>query len=315
MVRVRVRGDNPVRWALVMVVLAVFLAGQVLSGPPAVAVTIQIHPIEAVYTMPGPIATTTEVVAGQAGTGQYQVFRPASYEMLWFRSPIVAWGDGTNAIPEHYSALLNHFASYGFTVIAPISRNAGSGVAIAAAARYLVDRNSDAASIYHDRLDVHRIAAVGHSQGGGGAVRAAASNPALISTVMTFSLPDPAWVSVNPGCVTRQACSYDTAALTQPVFLVGTHGLVDSLIASVATERTFFQRAPGHAALGLLQDSAGASADHTTVQDNDRPIGLFGYATAWLCAQLRDDSWAATAFSGSDPELVGNSNWPGSAVK
>lgn len=43
--------------------------------------------------------------------------------------------------------------------------------------------------------------------------------------------------------------------------------------------------------------------------------GELGYATAWLAYQLRGDPIAAAAFTGTRPELVSNSNWPGSAVK
>jgi hypothetical protein len=43
--------------------------------------------------------------------------------------------------------------------------------------------------------------------------------------------------------------------------------------------------------------------------------GLLGYATAWLEYELRGDATAARAFTGAHPELVANTNWPGSAAK
>jgi hypothetical protein len=45
------------------------------------------------------------------------------------------------------------------------------------------------------------------------------------------------------------------------------------------------------------------------------PAGELGYATAWLEYQLRGDATAAGAFTGAHPELVSNTNWPGSATK
>ena len=47
-----------------------------------------------------------------------------------------------------------------------------------------------------------------------------------------------------------------------------------------------------------------------------RTVGRFlGYATAWLEYQLRGNATAAGAFTGAHPELVSNTNWPGSATK
>jgi hypothetical protein len=52
-----------------------------------------------------------------------------------------------------------------------------------------------------------------------------------------------------------------------------------------------------------------------TGSSGGNPGGELGYSTAWLAYQLRSDPTAAAAFTGTNPELVSNSNWPGSAVK
>lgn len=265
--------------------------------------------VEATYSAAGPYATTTVL------SGAYRLYYPSNYAALGFASPIVTWGNGTNATPDMYSKLLTQFASYGFTVIASTLTNTGSGNEIAAGAQYLVTQNSTAGSTFQGHLDVNHIAAVGHSQGAGGATRAATNNPTLITTLMTFSLPNTTWVGSNPNCPTAADCMYNPALLTQPTFLIGTHGLTDLIIASPATETAFYNSISGHAALGLIQNSQGSGADHNTIQDANKPGGFFGYATAWLEYQLRGDTVAAGAFSGTNPELVSNTNWPGSAAK
>jgi pimeloyl-ACP methyl ester carboxylesterase len=189
-------------------------------------------PVEADYSSAGRYVTTTQVVADPARGARYQLFRPADYSTLGFLSPIVTWGDGTDATPTQYSALLDHLASYGLTVIAPDQRNTGSGDEMAAAARYLIAQAGTAGSAFKGHLDVDRVAAAGHSQGAGGAVRAATGNPGLIDTVVTFSLPSTRWVMANADCPTKSECVFDVARLSQPVFLVGTHGVFDSVIAS-----------------------------------------------------------------------------------
>ena len=161
-------------------------------------------------------------------------------------------------------------------------------------------------------------AAVGHSQGAGGAVRAATNDPALITAVLTFSLPNAFWARPNPGCPTRADCLPDPAALTQPVFFISTRGPFDSFIASPATERAFYNSTAVHASLGIIRDSGGETADHNSIENTaygGNPAGELGYATAWLEYQLRGNGTAAGAFTGAHPELASNTNWPGSATK
>src|SRR5437763_4494149 len=274
------------------------------------------YPVQAAYTRPGPFAATTGTVKDASGGVIYDLFYPRHYGALGFKSPIVTWGNGTTGRPAMVSTLLGHLASYGFTVIASTSGWTGSGAQIDDAAHYLAAQDTAAGSAFYHHLDVHEVAAVGHSQGAGGAVRAATNDPALITTVLTFSLPNAFWARPNPGCATRADCLADPAALTQPVFFLSTYGPFDSFIASPATEKAFYHSTTVHAALGIIRDSGGEGADHNSIEDTaygGNPRGELGYATAWLEYQLRGNTTAAGAFTGAHPELVSNTNWPGSA--
>jgi pimeloyl-ACP methyl ester carboxylesterase len=297
--------------ATVAVMLAA-LTGIAACDPPGS------YPVQSAFTPRGPYATATSTVTDASGHAVYELFYPADYGALGFKSPIVTWGNGTGGTPADVSTLLSHFASYGFTVIASTLGNTGSGNEIDAAAHYLVAQDSTVGSVFAGHLDTSEVAAVGHSQGAGGAVRAATNDPALIKTVMTFSLPNTIWVGPNPDCPTKADCMFDPAALTQPVFFISTHGPFDSIIASPATERAFFHSTTVHAALGIILESGGAIADHNSVvntANGGHPGGELGYATAWLEYQLRGNATAAGAFTGAHPELVANTNWPGSATK
>jgi predicted dienelactone hydrolase len=137
------------------------------------------YPVQDAYTKPGPYATTTGTVTGATGTAIYDEYHPASYTALGFKSPIVTWGNGTGGKPADVAVFLRHLASYGFTVIATTLPNTGSGREIDAAARYLVAQDSVPGSVFYHRLDITEVAAVGSSQGAGGAVRAATNDPTL----------------------------------------------------------------------------------------------------------------------------------------
>ena len=98
------------------------------------------YPVQAAYTRPGPYAVTTGTVTDGSGDAIYDLYYPDNYAVLGFQSPVITWGNGTDATPAMYSTLLRHLASYGFTVIASTLANTGSGNQIAAAARYLVSQ-------------------------------------------------------------------------------------------------------------------------------------------------------------------------------
>jgi pimeloyl-ACP methyl ester carboxylesterase len=297
-----------------LAMLAGAIAAVSITAPPASAAA---YPVETSYTAAGPYATTSGSATDPAGNS-YALYYPSNYAALGFKSPIVTWGNGTNATPGMYSTLLSHFASYGFTVIASDLQNTGSGKEIDAGAHYLVTQNSTPGSRFYGHLDVSHVAAVGHSQGAGGATRAATSDPSLITTLMTFSLPSTIWIGANPDCPTKADCAYNPAALTQPTFFISTHGFLDSIIASPGTETAFYNSVAGQAALGIITSSAGKAADHNSVQNTasgGNPDGELGYGTAWLEDQLLGNTTAVTAFTGPHPELTSNSNWPGSACK
>jgi pimeloyl-ACP methyl ester carboxylesterase len=188
------------------------------------------YPVEAAYTPPGPYATTTSTVTDGAGNAIYDLFYPADYAALGFKSPIVTWGNGTDSTPPQYTTFLSHLASYGFSVIGTTSQLTKSGVDVDDAAHYLAAQAGTAGSVFYGSLDVSRIAAVGHSQGAGGATRAALNDPALITTLMTFSLPVVYWLN-GPSI----------AGLTQPAFLISTHGIWDSVVAPPVIERIYYE--------------------------------------------------------------------------
>ena len=52
------------------------------------------YPVQAAYTPPGPYATMTSTVTDGAGNAIYDLFYPADYAALGFKSPIVTWGNG-----------------------------------------------------------------------------------------------------------------------------------------------------------------------------------------------------------------------------
>jgi hypothetical protein len=118
----------PARLGLIAI-LASSVGLPLASVPAGATISLQRYPVSSTFGRPGPFVTVSTTVT--TGTVTYDVFRPAHYQELGFKSPIVTWGNGTNATPVMYTTLLSHFASYGFTVIASTLVNTGSGREIA----------------------------------------------------------------------------------------------------------------------------------------------------------------------------------------
>ena len=83
----------------------------------------------------------------------------------------VAWGNGTNASVSYYLPLIRELNRNGVSVVAATTGQAWSGEEIALAGEAL------------EALGCTRIIAMGHSQGAGGALRAARDRPDLFVAV------------------------------------------------------------------------------------------------------------------------------------
>lgn len=90
------------------------------------------------------------------------------------KHPVVLWGNGTFLNPGSYDALLRHLASHGFIVAAANTSNALSGQEMLAGLTNMTTFDGDPSSVFYGKVDLTRVAAIGHSQGGGGAINAGA---------------------------------------------------------------------------------------------------------------------------------------------
>ncbi len=277
--------------------------------------------IEAEFSQRGPWAVTAQTHFGCCDTtgAAYDIWYPTDLGAHGVRHPIVTWGIGTNSEPHRYAYLLEHLASWGFVVIATENRNTGSGVDIAGAARYLVDAAADPASPFHDRLDTGAIGAMGHSQGGSGALNAMADSEGLIDTAVPIELPAQAFCS-------GASCA-DTARLRSGSVLF-VNGADDALISpsnqppwqpqGLQSNRAYYDATPPPVtkAWGTLvranhNDPQGApDCAHASAPCSTGVYGYLGYPTAWLVAQLWGCDHARRAFEpGSGEFYRPNPNW------
>jgi pimeloyl-ACP methyl ester carboxylesterase len=131
-----------------------------------------------------PMSTTTDILDLRGGDlSLYTVFRPACMHD-GDKYPVVTWGNGTCGQSGGYAALNITLASHGFVVISANSRFTGGGNnEMLKALDFAKALNEDPKSIYYQKLDLDKIGAMGHSQGGG-ATATAAMDPRVKSVII-----------------------------------------------------------------------------------------------------------------------------------
>lgn len=250
--------DHPRTRALLRPLLILSLvAGTLISCKPFPSVGTN-------FADPGPFEVSVREDA------EHWYYYPTELGQAGRKHPVILWGNGTFLNPIHYDALLRHFASHGFIVAAAYTSNAGSGQEMLAGLDNLTAFDADSESAFYHHVDLARVATVGHSQGGGGAINAAA-DPRV-----GFSVP------IQPAGGTL-------SGLHGPTWFLS--GEADTLISSASVRQKFDASTGIPAAYG---DLAGADHYQPIVNGN----GYRGPVTAWLRWHLMGDEIARDQFVG-----------------
>lgn len=235
------------------------------------------------FSRSGPFSTTSES-AGRDCT----VYRPRTLGENNRKHPIIVWGNGTGGAPSTYRGLLNHWASHGFVVVAANTSNAGTGSDMLGCVSYMVDQNGRSTGTYANKLNVNRIGAAGHSQGGGGTIMAGQDRR------ITVTAP------FQPYTLGLGHRSSSQSRQNGPMFLQT--GGRDSIASPGLNASPVFRNANVPVFWGELN-----SAGHF-VPTGDAG-GYRGPSTAWFRFHLMGDSNAQSLFYGSRCGLCTDRSW------
>jgi hypothetical protein len=138
---------------------------------------------------------------------RFNVYRPNNLADSGYCHPILIWANGYRDNPEpkapdcvvnsasnqwcgQYLPMVNHLASHGFVVVAPLSTRTADGdpLPTTAGLNWILEQAEDPSSPYYQRLDTTSIGQLGHSYGG-------------MSTCMSAS--DPRYKALATICGTR----------------------------------------------------------------------------------------------------------------
>lgn len=273
--RSRGGGDPRRGWRAGIAVALVALLG--LLGVPLVAQaqTGGFPSVGTAFDRAGPYSVS--VVRESAHT----YYAPSDVGAGGVRHPVVIWGNGTFNTPSTYDAFLRHLASHGFIVAAANTSNAGSGREMLAGLDHLATKDGRRGDRFEGAVDLSRVAAMGYSQGGGGAM-AAARDPRVDTTVAI------------------QPWQGSTSGIRVPTLYLA--GSSDWVVSDRSVESDFEQSSGVPAAFGNLR-----GASHFEVLGDGG--GFRGPATAWLRWFLMGDGLGRDVFVGARCTLCTSSAW------
>lgn len=238
------------------------LSGQGVAGP-----------IERTYSSQGPYDISR---VNQDG---FSIFYPTELDG---NHPIITFGNGTGAPTFVYIPLLRHFASWGFIVIDSNRMMTQTGAFLVDGIDYLIEQNDTKDSLFYGKVDTEHIGTCGHSQGGGGAINAAAMDPRV--TCIAGLAPSPS------GNIWQVDC---------PMFVVASD--LDTTIPPDMVRSRIFSLSITPTVFGIVE-----GMEHTDFIAGGGDAR--GYVTAWFMYYLQDDRTAGRAFTGRC-EICDADNW------
>lgn len=223
--------------------------------------------------------TGTESVTSERGGRSCTVYRPAT---LSGDHPVILWGNGTGATPSSYGALLRHWASWGFVVVAANTTNAGTGEDMIACLNWL-ERSALAAGV-----NLRKVGTSGHSQGGGGSIMAG-TDPRVTTTAPI------------EGYTLGLGHSRTSWPRQQgPMLLLS--GSADTLVSPRVNHGPLFSQTNVPVFWAILQ---GASHFEPTRDGG----GFREITTAWFLYQLKGNEHARDRFEGSTCAYCSDRSW------
>ncbi len=217
----------------------------------------------------GPFSIQRETNVGP--NAAYDIVRPMQLGEEGRKHPIISWNNGTRYQIDQYQDLLDHWVSHGFVVMGAHTNRTAGGAVHKAAIDWLVAENARAGSVYFGMLDLTKIGAAGHSQGGGATITAGANVPGPAGIVTTVPLMP--ITSFERPQLARHAASMLIVSATEDA---RANGVADQALADVTTEFV--------------------DAQFVGVHEDAMNPGIHGATVAWFRYQLMGDVGAKAQF-------------------
>ena len=207
--------------------------------------------------------------------------------------PTVVMVNGTGLKAQHYRPVFEHLASWGFVVIGNDDSNAWNGRSAIVSLEKALCQNSMENSPLYQRIDLHRIGVVGHSQGAMGAINAATEDDRF-KVLYAASCP-------QKSLAKKLGWSYSMKTISIPTMLVAGTGWIDRRISPLGSLLHLADELPD--TTPMLLGRLNGVEHRFVLHEGD------AYMTAWLRHFLANDADAAAALASDNPEILNNPRW------
>ena len=198
-----------------------------------------------------------------------------------------------------YTALFEHFASWGFILIANNRPGCASSTATDTTLGYLLERNEVQGDLFYNKIDLSRIGIAGHSQGGTAVLQNLSGSTITSDVNITYEYADlykAAWSASPQAYDNILKWTYTPENINTPTFMVCAD---DDWASSASILSTNMSKMSDIVTVMAVRKNA----DHGAMVS----IGK-GYMIAWFKYVLMNDSYAASAFVDGG-ELFFNNTW------
>lgn len=228
---------------------------------------------------------------------KYVIYYPAELETSDKQYPVIVICNGSGTPISKYPAVPEHYASWGFIVIATEEKYAWNDFGAEMSIIHMQRLNDNEqieegkANIFYQKVDFSNVGIVGHSQGGIGVLNAV--------TVQMHKDIYKAAVSLSPTnkeLAHNLEWDYDATLVELPIMLISGAGGGDDWVVTGEQIESIYNDIP---------DNKIMARRNNTVH-NEVLYSPDGYVTAWFMWHLQGDQSAAKAFVSENAEILTN---------
>lgn len=286
---------------ILFVVAAGFVILKILGSRPAAPAdyqqTVQTGgDIEKKYMADGPCKVSMHEDAVLQEFGKFIVYYPSEMETSAKKYPVIVVCNGSGTPLSKYPAVAKHMVSWGFLVIGTEENYSWNAFGAEMCLRYLERWNEneqieDTVSIFHQKIDFDRVGVVGHSQGGVGVINAVTDTAHKNVYKAAVSLSP-----TNKELAHNLLWDYNASLIQIPIMLISGEGGGDDWVVTGEQLQAVYEEIHSDKLMARRRDTV----------HNEVLYTANGYVTAWFMWLLQDDAYAAEAFTGENPEIMGN---------
>ena len=227
---------------------------------------------------------------------KYEIYYPKELKTEDKVYPVIVVCNGTGWKASKSKPIYEHYASWGFIVIATEETHSWNAFGAEMCIVHLQRLNenpviNDKENIFYQKVDFDNIGIIGHSQGGVGVINAI-TNTKHKNTYKTAVALSP----TNKELAEALEWPYNAALINVPTMLISGEGGGDDWVVTGEGLTAIYDDITANKVMLRRKNT-----DHGKTQYAED-----GYVTAWFMWQLQCDEEAAKAFVGENPELLHN---------